>query len=162
MAQARPTQRQRAVTIESSPRLGLLIERMFDSVWVMETLLAELADAATAARGLAAACVTAADMRAGLLALQAHLDAVTVAQATLLEQATRARAWEGTGARDITDWLAGKTNTNRGAAKRKARLGAALGSSKKLADAVGNGELSPDAANEIADLFSDPPANATN
>jgi hypothetical protein len=134
---------------------------MFDNVWVMEPLLAQLTEAAAAARGLAAACVVAADMRAGLLALQAHLDAVTVAQATLLEQATRARAWEGTGARDITDWLAGKTNTNRGAAKRKARLGAALGSSKKLADAVGNGELSPDAANEIADLFSDPPVNAT-
>ena len=134
---------------------------MFGNVVGMELVLAQLSDAADAARGLAAACVVPADMRAGLLALQAHLDAVTVAQATLLEQATRARAWEGTGARDITDWLAGKTKTNRGAAKRKARLGAALGSSKKLAEAVGKGELSPDAANEIADLFSDPPANAT-
>ena len=139
----------------------LTIEHMFGNVVGMELVLAQLSDAADAARGLAAACVVPADMRAGLLALQAHLDAVTVAQATLLEQATRARAWEGTGARDITDWLAGKTKTNRGAAKRKARLGAALGSSKKLAEAVGKGELSPDAANEIADLFSDPPANAT-
>ena len=138
-----------------------MIEHMFGNVVGMELVLAQLSDAADAARGLAAACVVPADMRAGLLALQAHLDAVTVAQATLLEQATRARAWEGTGARDITDWLAGKTKTNRGAAKRKARLGAALGSSKKLAEAVGKGELSPDAANEIADLFSDPPANAT-
>lgn len=127
----------------------------------MEHALAQLADTACAARELVAGCTDTADMRRALIALQQHLDAITVAQASLIDVATRCRAWEGTGARNMADWLAGKTNTTRSSANRKARLGAAMGKSKKLSEAVSNGELSPDAAGELANLFDTPPDNAT-
>lgn len=140
---------------------ALLIEHMFDNLSVMDSTLCQLAEAATAARELADACTNPVDIRRALIALQTHLDAITVTQATLLDTATRARAWEGTGARNIADWLAGKTNTTRSSANRKARLGAALGKSKKLAEAVDQGELSPDSAGELASLFDNPPELAT-
>jgi len=146
---------------KKSSLVVLTIEHMFDTVADMEASLTQLADAASAARALVAGCTEPADMRQALIALQHHLDAITVTQATLIDNATRSRAWEGTGARNMADWLAGKTNTTRSSANRKARLGAAMGKSKKLADAVDNGELSPDAAGELANLFDNPPDNAT-
>ncbi len=127
----------------------------------MDPVLTQLADAALAARELVAGCAEPDEMRRVLIALQHHLDAVTVAQATLIDAATRCGAWEGTGARNIAEWLAGKTNSTRSAASRKARLGAAMGKSKKLSEAVNSGELSPDAAGELANLFDNPPDNAT-
>ena len=48
-----------------------------------------------------------------LIGLQRHIDRITVHQAKVLHEAERIRAWEGTGARHIADWLAGKTKSSR-------------------------------------------------
>ena len=127
----------------------------------MGPLSTHLAAAATAADALVGAGLEPESMRLALLALQAHLDAITVVQARLIDQATQQRAWQGTGARDMAEWLAGATRSSYGSAKKKARLGSTLRANKKLSEAVGKGEISPDAAGELSDLFSLPPDNAT-
>jgi hypothetical protein len=127
----------------------------------MDTLTAPLGAAASAVHDLVGAGLEPESLRAALIALQAHLDAVTVVQARLIDQATRQRAWEGTGARDMAEWLAGATRSSYGSAKKKARLGSTLRKNTKLSEAVGKGEISPDAAGELSDLFSLPPDNAT-
>ena len=83
-----------------------------------------------------------------------------VVEAELLAAAEAREAWVGTGARSMADWLAGKTNSSYGDAKRKAKLGSALGKNKKLKDAVDAGEVSPDAAEQLAGTINQPPAGA--
>ena len=99
-------------------------------------------------------------LRRDILLLQQHLDTLRVTQARLLAEADQRRAWEGTGARNMADWLAGKTHSSYGDAKKKTKLGAALGASKQLNDAVANGEVSPDAAAELHDAVTNPPDGA--
>ena len=99
-------------------------------------------------------------LRNTLIGLQRHIDRIKVHQAKILHEAERIRAWEGTGARNIADWLAGKTKSSRGEAKNKAKLGEALKKSKALDDAVSNGELSPDAAAQLHDAVTNPPDGA--
>ena len=99
-------------------------------------------------------------LRSTALGMQHHIDRMKVHQAKVLHEAERVRAWEGTGARNIADWLAGKTKSSRAEAKNKAKLGEALKKSKELDDAVGNGELSPDAAAQLHDAVTNPPDGA--
>jgi len=120
-----------------------------------------LSTAAEAARGLVGQSTVPADLRRSLLQLQAHLDAMKVTQSLLFNEAERTQAWLGTGARNMADWLAGKTNSSYGDVKRKQKLGKALSESEKLKDAVDEGSVSPDAAEQLADAVSNPPSNAT-
>ena len=120
-----------------------------------------LSSAVSAAQALVGTCHATDQLRDALTSLQGHLDAITVVQAALIEEATQRKAWEGTGARNMADWLAGVTRSSYGSAQKKARLGATMRKSRRLTEAVGKGEISPDAAGELSDLFSSPPENAT-
>ncbi len=127
----------------------------------MDEILDALETAAAAAEDLVDLCVGPVSQRAGLLALQRHLDRIGVTQAKLLARAEAAKAHEGTGARNAAGWLAGKSKSSLGSAKRKAELGEAMNKSKALDDAVTNGELSPDAAAALHDAVTNPPEGAS-
>ncbi len=99
-------------------------------------------------------------LRAGIRGLQALIDRLTVMQAKWIAEADARKVWQGSGARDIADWLANTTKSSYGNAKRKAKLGAALGSSPALDDAVAQGHLSPDAAEALHDAVTNPPDGA--
>ncbi len=99
-------------------------------------------------------------LRQGLLGLQAQIDRLKVLQARWMTEADARKVWDGTGARDLADWLAGATNSSLGEARRRAKLGAALGASPELSDAVAAGELSADAAEALHDAVLAPPEGA--
>lgn len=127
----------------------------------MDEILELLDSAATAAGDLIPLCTGPVSQRCALLALQTHLDRVGVVQAKLLALAEASKAHEGTGARNAAGWLAGKSKSSLGSAKKKAELGEAMNKSKALDDAVTNGELSPDAAAALHDAVTNPPENAS-
>ncbi|MDO9175284.1 MAG: DUF222 domain-containing protein [Actinomycetota bacterium] len=96
----------------------------------------------------------------GSLALQRHLDRVRVLHARLVRAADNARVWQGTGSRDMADWLARQTKTSYGDASSRVRLGEALDQSPELADAVERGDVSAATAEALHDAVTNPPANA--
>jgi hypothetical protein len=117
----------------------------------------------TAARALAAVDVSSLSdlaLASHLLGVQHHLDQVTIHQARALAVAEQRRVWSGTGARNLAEWLSGETKCDPNDVKDKAKLGEALGNSPELDDAVKNGDISPDAAAELADTINDPPSGA--
>jgi hypothetical protein len=134
---------------------------MFDTVWFMDEILELLESAATAATDLVCLCTGPVSQRAGLLALQSHLDKVGVAQAKLLAAAEASKAHEGTGARNSAGWLSDTSKSSFGSARKKAELGKTLSKSKTLDDAVADGSVSPDAAAALHDAVTNPPENAT-
>ena len=127
----------------------------------MDEILDALETAAVAAENLVDYCHGPVSLRSALLALQTHLDRVSVVQAKLLAAAEASKAHEGTGARNSARWLAGKSNSSLGSARKKAELGEALAKSKTLDDAVSNGEVSPDSAAALHDAVTNPPEGAT-
>ncbi|MFM2071914.1 MAG: hypothetical protein RLZZ623_2177, partial [Actinomycetota bacterium] len=127
----------------------------------METAAALLERAANVAVGMCARVQDRTDRRDAILACQHLLDAVKVAQARLIADATEHQDWAGTGYRGMADWLAGTTKSSYADAKRKEKLGSALGKSKDLSDAVAAGSITPDAAEALADAVNEPPPNAT-
>jgi len=100
-------------------------------------------------------------LKSATLRLQHHVDRVTVIQAQLLAEVERRKAFLGTGARGAADWLAGKSKSSYGSAKKKSRLGKALGANPDLKDAVDKGDLSPDSAEALSDAVTNRPKNAT-
>jgi hypothetical protein len=99
-------------------------------------------------------------LKSHLLGVQHYLDQLTIHQARALAVAEQRRVWSGTGARNLAEWLSGETKCNPNDIKDRAKLGEALGNSPELDDAVKKGELSPDAAGELADTINDPPSGA--
>ncbi|MEI8239607.1 MAG: DUF222 domain-containing protein [Actinomycetota bacterium] len=95
-----------------------------------------------------------------VLGVQHYLDQLTVHQARVLAVAETRQVWSGTGARNLAEWLSGETKCDPNDVNDKTKLGEALGKSPELSDAVSNGELSPDAAAELADTINDAPADA--
>ncbi|MEO6122582.1 MAG: DUF222 domain-containing protein [Ilumatobacteraceae bacterium] len=89
----------------------------------------------------------------GLLQLQKHVDRLAVIHARFCAEAANANVHAGTGHRDLASWLAAKGKTSKGRAVRQQKLGEALNASPKLADAVTNGTLTPDAAGELLPTF---------
>ena len=142
----------------------LTIEHMFDYHVPMDPSLVDFQAAATAAVGLGRQLLPAATdhrrLRAAILAVHSASDQLKVVEAELLAAAEAREAWAGTGARNMADWLAGKTNSSYGDAKRKTKLGSALGKNKKLKDAVDAGEVSPDTAEQLAGTINEPPKGA--
>jgi hypothetical protein len=116
--------------------------------------------AATAATALEPSALDLPELRTTAVGLQQHIDQMGVALARVLADAESRKAWQGTGARSMADWLAGKTKSSYGQAKRKQKLGEALGKSKELDEAVKKGDVSPDAASELTDAVNHPPAGA--
>lgn len=122
----------------------------------------DLCDLAAAGLALFDPCALDDDLlRTATLRLQQHIDRVTVAQAQLLSEIERRKAFLGTGARGAADWLAGKSKSSYGAAKKKSRLGKALDANPDLKDAVDKGDVSPDSAEAVADAVTNRPKNAT-
>jgi len=116
--------------------------------------------AATAATALDPRSLEVPLLRDTAIGLQQHIDQMNVALAKVLHEAEARKAWQGTGARSMADWLAGKTKSSYGQAKKKEKLGEAMGKSKELDDAVKKGDLSPDAASELSDAVNNPPEGA--
>ena len=133
---------------------------MFGIIIHMSELFDLCRAAATAAAALDPRSLAVEELRTTALGLQQHVDQMNVTLARVLAEAEARRAWQGTGARSMADWLAGKTKSSYGQAKRKQKLGEAMGKSKELDDAVGKGDLSPDAASELADAVNNPPEGA--
>ncbi|MDO8365072.1 MAG: DUF222 domain-containing protein [Actinomycetota bacterium] len=96
----------------------------------------------------------------GALGLQRHIDRVKALHAHVVCAADAARVWQGSGARNMADWLAGRTNTSYGDAASRVRLGEALGRSPELAEAVAKGEVTAATAEALHDAITTPPADA--
>ena len=96
----------------------------------------------------------------GALGLQQHLDRVRALHAVVVAEADRQRVWEGSGARNMADWLAGRTNTSYGDAASRVRLGEAFTASPELKDAVDNGDISAASAESLFDAVTNPPDGA--
>jgi hypothetical protein len=88
------------------------------------------------------------------------VDRLTAFHAKVVHAADERRAWAGDGARDVEEWLSNKTGTSKGTAKSRKKLGEALEKSKKLDDAVNDGELSAESAAQLHDAVTNPPAGA--
>jgi hypothetical protein len=122
----------------------------------------DLCDLAADGLALFDACALDDDLlRNSVLRLQHHLDRITVIQSQLLSEIERRKAFLGTGARGAADWLAGKSKSSYGSAKKKSRLGKALDANPDLKEAVDKGDVSPDSADALADAVTNRPKNAT-
>jgi hypothetical protein len=97
------------------------------------------------------------DLRVAVIGVQGHLDRLKIVHAELLHEVDCRRIWHGTGARDVADWLAGVTNTSKGDAASRARLGAALNASDALREAAENGDVSAATAESLFDAVTDTP-----
>ncbi|CAN5495690.1 hypothetical protein BH10ACT2_BH10ACT2_09790 [soil metagenome] len=96
----------------------------------------------------------------GALGIQCHIDKMKALHATVLTAADNARVWQGTGARNIADWLATNTNTGYGDAISRKKLADTLDKSPALADAVAKGEISAATAETLHDTIANPPDGA--
>ena len=96
----------------------------------------------------------------GALGIQRHIDRMKALHATVLTAADNAKVWQGTGARNIADWLATNTNTGYGDAVSRKKLADTLNKSPALADAVAKGEISAATAETLHDTIANPPAGA--
>ncbi|MCE9622896.1 MAG: DUF222 domain-containing protein [Actinomycetia bacterium] len=96
----------------------------------------------------------------GALGIQRHIDRMKALHATVLTAADNAKVWQGTGARNIADWLSSNTNTSYGDAVGRKKLADSLDKSPELADAVSKGEISAATAEAVADTITNPPAGA--
>lgn len=96
----------------------------------------------------------------GALGLQRHLDRVKALHAKVVLAADRALVWQGSGARNMADWLAANTNTSYADALNRTKLGASLDRSPELAAAVESGEISSATAETLHDTIASPPDGA--
>ncbi len=101
-----------------------------------------------------------ADLKFSAIELQRQIDLLTVQQSRVLFEADRTGAWKGSGARSMADWLAGKTKSSYGAAKKRQALGKAMNDSPELKDAVDKGEVTPDVVDQLIDAIENPPEGA--
>jgi len=101
------------------------------------------------------------DLRDAVVGIQRHIDRLKVIHSGLVNEADQRRMWDGSGARDMADWLAGKTKTSHGDAASRVRLGAALKASKALKKAAEDGELSAATAESLSGAVTDRPAGAS-
>ena len=130
----------------------------------MDSVLADFTKAADAAVAAARTLLPHATdhrrLRSSLLAVHTAAEQLRVVEAELLAAAEEREAWVGTGAKNMADWLARTTKSSYGPAKRRTNLGSALSKNKKLKEALDNGDVSPDAAEQLADTINQPPKGA--
>jgi len=93
--------------------------------------------------------------------VQRHLDQLAIAHSMLVHRADARRVWDGTGARDMADLLAGTTKTTRGEATSRVKLGAALNASAALRRAASKGDVSAATAIALHDAVTEAPSDAT-
>ncbi|MEQ1873934.1 MAG: DUF222 domain-containing protein [Ilumatobacteraceae bacterium] len=118
-------------------------------------ILCDKASAAVAGVDLGAA--TPQSLALGALGLQRHIDRMKALHATVLTAADRALVWQGTGARNIADWVSANTNTGYGDAVGRKKLADSLEKSPELAEAVKKGEVSAATAETLHDSIANPP-----
>ncbi len=135
----------------------LIIEHMFDSVPVMDTALHSLDQAVRDLSRVPLDELGPSELGALAIRVGRHIDKVKMLHSRIVVEADRAQSWRESGARDMADWLSGKTGTSRGEAQSRQRLGEALDKSQELADAVENDELSAAAAEQLHDAIMNPP-----
>ncbi len=140
--------------------IELTIEHMFDSVGVVELVLDLLDLTVDELAGADLHALTVDELAGGVVRVQATIDRLRAAHARLVVEADRARVWAPSGAKNMADWLAGKTNTSRRDAHQSARLGETMDRHQGVADAVADGEMSTATADAIADALNDPPKGA--
>jgi hypothetical protein len=133
---------------------------MFGTIILMRSVLATSASAIQAIAATPVFGLDATDLKFSAIELQRQIDQLTSQQARVMFEADRTSAWKGSGARSMADWLAGKTKTSYGAAKKKQALGKAMNDSPDLKDAVDKGEVTPDAADQLLDAIENPPEGA--
>jgi hypothetical protein len=88
------------------------------------------------------------------------IDRLSGYHAKIVHAADERRVWDGTGARDVEDWLSDRTGTSRRTATARRQLGEAFDRSKELEEAVDAGELSAEAAEQLHDAIVNPPPGA--
>ncbi len=135
----------------------LMIEHMFDSVPFMDTALHSLDQAVRDLSRVPLDELGSSELGALAIRVGRHIDKVKMLHSRIVVEADRAQSWRESGARDMADWLSGKTGTSRGEAQSRQRLGEALDKSQELADAVENDELSAAAAEQLHDAIMNPP-----
>ncbi len=96
----------------------------------------------------------------GVIRVQHIIDRFTLAHAQFMAAADKAGVWQGTGARDMADWLTNTTQTSYGSAKGLLELGEAAEAAPEIAAAVARGELSAASATTLHDAVTNAPANA--
>jgi hypothetical protein len=131
---------------------------MFCSVLNMHDALALLDLAADAVAMVDPQLCTVGELADAALAVQRHLDRMKGVHARIVSAADSARVWQGSGARNMADWLAGRTNTSYGDAASRVRLGEALDRSPELAQAVEQGDVTAASAETLHDTITKPPA----
>ena len=87
----------------------------------------------------------------GVVRVQHLVDRFTVAHAQLVAAADRAGVWQGTGSRDMADWLTTTTKTSYGTANGLVELGETISAVPEVAAAVTAGELSAASATTLHD-----------
>ena len=87
----------------------------------------------------------------GVVRAQHIIDRFTLAHSQLIAAADRAGVWQGTGARDMADWLTNTTQTSYGNAKGLLELGETADAAPEVAAAVAAGELSAASATALHD-----------
>ena len=139
---------------------GLTVEHTFDSVQVMELVLDLLDLTVDELGGIDVHALSSDELAAGVVRVQRTLDRLRAAHARLVVEADRARVWSPSGAKNMSDWLAGTGNTSKREAAQATKLGETMDRHRGVADAVADGEMSAATADAIADALNDPPQGA--
>ncbi len=136
------------------------IEQMFGMVTSMDHALDLGAAAADALLGVHVASLTRQQLALGVVRAQHIIDRFTLAHSQLVAAADRAGVWQGTGARDMADWLTNTTQTSYGNAKGLVELGETADAAPAVAAAVASGELSAASVTALHDAVTKAPAYA--
>jgi len=116
--------------------------------------------AASALLAVDAALLTSQQLASGVVRAQHLIDLFTLAHAQLVAAADTAGVWQGTGSRDMADWLTNTTKTSYGAANGLIELGATVTAAPEVAAAVVAGELSAASATTLHEAISSAAAGA--
>lgn len=95
-----------------------------------------------------------------VVTLQRALDRLTLVHARAVAEADRAVVWQGSGARNMADWLTATTATSYGDAVRRIRLADTLTLCPAIDEAVACGAMSVATADVLAPVIAAPPAGA--
>ena len=133
---------------------------MFDTFECMDQALDLGTAAADALLAVQIGSLTRQQLALGVIRVQQTIDRFTLAQAQFMAAADKAGVWQGTGARDMVDWLTNTTHTSYGSAKGLLELGETVDVSPEVAAAVAAGELSAASATVLHDAVTKAPAGA--
>lgn len=106
------------------------------------------------------ASLTTDQLACSVVGIQREISRLRAVHALAVVEADRASVWLGSGARNISEWLADRTQTSRADAYRQTKLGDTLERSASLAGAVVAGEVSAATADALHATIADPPAGA--